>query len=143
MSAYRLLSPTAAAEWSAYHAIRRQVLFEARGRFGVYDETHPDERAFGNHPKLLLFEGEPVGVVRIDIVGSRATFRRVAVRSQAQRSGHGRMLLLLAEDFARAQHCHDVDSHVAADAIEFWRKCGFTVVGDCEGSTSILVTRAL
>jgi hypothetical protein len=54
-----------------YHDIRREVLFEARGQFGVYNENHPDDVAAGNHAKLLLHRGHPVGVIRIDVSGTR------------------------------------------------------------------------
>lgn len=126
-SDYSLVSPVEPHEWRAYHDIRRRVLFEARGLFGVYDETRPDERAAGNHPKLLRHRGDAVGVVRIDIVGTVALLRRVAVRSDVQRHGHGRMLLSLAENFARHNGCERLASHVATDAVEFYRKCGFSI----------------
>ena len=37
-----LRAPVSDEEWRTYHAIRRLVLFESRGLFGVYDENHPD-----------------------------------------------------------------------------------------------------
>ena len=102
---YVLVSPVEARDWASYHDIRRRVLFEARGQFGVYDESHPDERAKGHFPKLLLHRDEPVGVVRIDVVGTDAMLRRVAVRGDVQRRGHGRVLMALAEQFARSRQC--------------------------------------
>ena len=126
---YSLVSPVEPDEWRAYHDIRRRVLFEARGLFGVYDENRPDERAAGNHPKLLRHRGDAGGVVRIDVVGTVALLRRVAVRSDVQRHGHGRALLSLAENFARHNGCERLASHVATDAVEFYRKCGFEKVG--------------
>ena len=36
-----------------YHAIRL-ALFENRGRFGVYNENHPDEFEKDNHPLIRL-----------------------------------------------------------------------------------------
>ena len=36
---YDLRRPCNDDEWRAYHAIRREVLFENRGYFGIYDET--------------------------------------------------------------------------------------------------------
>ena len=112
--------------WRAYHDIRRRVLFEARGHSG-YDETHPDETAPGNYPKLLLWLGEPVGVVRIDIKGPTAIFRRVAIRSDVQQRGHGRTMLALAEQFARDNGCVSLTSFVAPDAVGFYERCGFAL----------------
>jgi GNAT superfamily N-acetyltransferase len=128
MTDYELVSPSDAVTWRAFHDIRREVLFEARGQVGVYDDNHPEDRAPGHFPKLLLFRGEPVGVVRVDVDGPTALIRRVAVRSDAQRRGHGRVLLSLVEDFARQNGCRRLASHVAVDAVNFYERCGFTIV---------------
>jgi N-acetylglutamate synthase-like GNAT family acetyltransferase len=124
---YSLVSPVEAHEWRAYHDIRRRVLFEARGLFGVYDENRPDERVVGNHPKLLRHHDDVVGVVRIDVAGTVAMIRRVAIRADVQRHGHGRVLLALVEEFARGQGCERLASRVATDAVGFYRKCGFSI----------------
>jgi GNAT superfamily N-acetyltransferase len=123
---YELRIPSSSEEWQTYHDIRRKVLFENRGQFGVYDEYHPDEHREGNHPLLLLLDGEPIGVIRVDINGNQAIFRRVAVRVDAQGAGHGRVLLTLAESFARAKGCKQIWSNVAPDAVRFYERCGFT-----------------
>ena len=91
----------------------------------MYDENHPDERVPGNHPKLLLYRGDPVGVIRIDIASPRALFRRVAIRADVQRRGHGRVLLSLAEEFAVEQGCRHLAASAAPNAIGFYQKCGF------------------
>jgi len=124
---HQLVTPASEVEWRTYHEIRRRVLFEGRGLVGVYQEDRPDERAPGHYPKLLLYRGEPVGVVRIDVDVSTAICRRVAIRSDAQRLGHGRVLLSLVEQFARDQGCDCVVSSVAPDAVEFYERCGFTI----------------
>ena len=143
-SQYVLRSPASECDWDAYHAIRRAVLFEARGHVGTYDPHHPDDRRPGNHPKLLLFAGEPVGVLRIDIVQPRAIFRRVAVREEAQRRGHGRAMLRLAEDFAREQGCSTIVSFVDPGAVEFYRKCGFaTETPAGQGDASVLMAKVI
>ena len=80
MTEYELVSPADVDAWRAYHDIRREVLFEARGQFGVYNENHPDDRVAGHHAKLLLHRGDPIGVIRIDISGTEAIYRRVAIR---------------------------------------------------------------
>lgn len=143
---YVLVSPMDARDWASYHDIRRRVLFEARGQFGVYDEHHPDERAAGHFPMLLLYRDDPVGVVRIDIVGTEALLRRVAVRSDVQRRGHGRALIALAEQFARSKQCDRLVSRVASDAVDFYRKCGFAMnepATDHSGHHDVLMTKRL
>src|SRR5215510_14502358 len=125
---YELKTPSNAEEWQAYHSIRRKVLFENRGQVGVYDENHPDEHREGNYPLLLVLDGEAIGVIRVDINGNRAIFRRVAIREDLQREGHGRILLILAESFAQEKGCLHIWSDVALDAVGFYERCGHTLV---------------
>jgi GNAT superfamily N-acetyltransferase len=139
MNDYDLIAPVDERTWRAFHDIRREVLFEARGLFGVYDEQHPDDRAEGHYPRALFFRGSPVAAVRIDIDGTTATLRRVAVRTDAQRCGHGRILLKMVEDFARIQGCQILMSHVALDAVGFYEKCGFAL--DATESQSVVMSR--
>lgn len=124
-SRYRLVSPDGSEAWDAYHRIRRIVLFERRGRLGEYDSKHPDEHEPGNYPKLMTVDGRFVGVVRIDIRGELARLRRLAIDEPWQRKGYGRILVALSEAFAREAGARRVESAVAPDAVEFYRKCGF------------------
>jgi GNAT superfamily N-acetyltransferase len=113
-------------EWRAYHVIRREVLFENRGYFGIYDENHPDEFEQDNHPLILVHDGSPVGVIRVDVRDHVAWFRRVAIRADLQRAGHGKILLDLAESFARREGCKEARSNVAVDAVGFYERCGYS-----------------
>jgi GNAT superfamily N-acetyltransferase len=130
MTNYDLVSPSDPGAWAAYHEIRRRVLFEARGRYGVYDRHRPDETAPGHFPRLLLYAADPIGVVRIDVAGSTAILRRVAIRADVQGRGPGRMLIALVEEFAKSNGCHECVTHAAQDAVEFYRKCGFARADD-------------
>jgi GNAT superfamily N-acetyltransferase len=120
-----LREPQTPAEWAAYHDIRRHVLFELRGRGSQYDADHPDEHRADHHPLVLWTDDIAVGVLRVDVDGDVAIFRRVAVRQDLQRHGHGRRLLELAEQFAQRQGCNRIVSHVDADAVGFYERCGF------------------
>jgi GNAT superfamily N-acetyltransferase len=122
---YDLRAPNTPQQWRYYHDIRRQVLWESRGRFGVYDEAHPDEYKPGNFPLLLTLAGEAIGVLRIDIDGTRAIFRRVAIRESWQGQGHGRQLMRMAEGFAKDRGCRHLFSDVDPEAVGFYEKCGF------------------
>jgi GNAT superfamily N-acetyltransferase len=131
-------------EWASYHAIRRRVLFELRGNAGVYDAHHPDEHRPGRHPFLFWVAGAPLGVIRIDVEGSVATFRRVAIREDVQRRGHGRRLLAAAERFAREQGCTHIESHADPGAVQFYERCGFTRAEPARPSdVSILMRKSL
>jgi GNAT superfamily N-acetyltransferase len=120
---HQLQPPQNADDWQSYHSIRRQVLFERRGE--TYDDQHPDEHLPAHHALLLKHDGTGIGVIRVDIEGTTATFRRVAIQEGQQRSGHGRALISLAESFARNNGCNLIYSFVAPDAVGFYEKCGF------------------
>jgi GNAT superfamily N-acetyltransferase len=138
-----LLSPVTNDHWSAYHHIRRTVLFERRGRFGVYDPDHKDETLPNHFPKLLLFDETPIGVVRIDIDGEVARFRRVAITEACQAQGHGRMLLELAEAFALERGALRAEVSVAADAVGFYLRSGYDIPAWPEKAGSVPMTKAL
>jgi GNAT superfamily N-acetyltransferase len=74
-----------------------------------------------------VYEGEPVGVVRIDIDDRVAGLRRVAICTDAQGRGHGRALLTLAQRFARDAGCTRLVSFVAPEAVAFYQTFGFAI----------------
>jgi GNAT superfamily N-acetyltransferase len=123
---HELRAPRDSGEWLAYHAIRRKVLFENRRQSGVYLENHPDELKSGHHPLVMVHSGVIIGVIRVDVSGSVAWFRRVAVREDLQQSGHGRVLLRLAETFAQEKGCNEARSNLALAAVGFYERCGYS-----------------
>jgi GNAT superfamily N-acetyltransferase len=128
-----LVAPVSAGDWAAYHDIRRRVLFEARGRFGVYDPGHPDDRKPANFPMILVQGASYLGVVRIDCAGEVCHLRRVAIDIPHQRQGYGRRLITLAEEFAQKRGAARVESAVAPDATVFYRKCGYSPTSKRQG----------
>jgi len=122
---YELRAPANNDDWRAFHDIRRKVLFENRGKADAYIENHPDDSKPGNHPLVLIYEGDVIGVIRIDISASVAWLRRVAIREDLQQLGHGRVLLRLAEAFSKAKACTEVRSNAAIEAVGFYERCGY------------------
>lgn len=115
-------------QWRAYHDIRRKVLFEARGRSN-YDAAHPDELRPGNHPLLLLADGESIATARLDDEGEElATIRLVAVSTHVQRQGFGRAMMKRLEAFAQRQGIRRLRAHVAPDAVPFYLKIGWEMI---------------
>lgn len=125
MIGYELRAPRTDVEWREFHAIRRKVLFENRGKKETYVENHPDDLKPDNHRLILIYDGVVIGVLRVDVVGTVAWFRRVAIRDDRQRMGHGRVLLRVAEAFAKAEGCHEVRSNAAVEAVGFYERCGY------------------
>ncbi len=106
------------------HAIRRATLF-APGRHKVpvvYDENHPHDLAAGHVPYLLMGDGEPIGVVRLDFDGDVATVRLVAITPALQRQGHGRALDRLVVEEARRRGVRQLRLNAAATAVGFYQK---------------------
>ena len=122
---HALRTPQSDKEWRVFHAIRRKVLFENRGKTERYIENHPDDSKPGNYPLVFLYRGVVIGVIRIDVSGTVAWFRRIAVRDDLQRLGHGRVLLRLGEDFAKAKGCDEIRSNAAVEAVGFYERCGY------------------
>ena len=62
-----------------YDTIRRELLWEARGRTGYNDRNH-DEYLPANHPLLLKLHGRVIGASRVDdLATARAPVRLVAI----------------------------------------------------------------
>ena len=113
-------------DWSAYHAIRRAELFEARGRMGVYDPNHPDERRPNHFPLLLKRGGRGLATTRLDVRDDGiAIVRLVAVVRSEQHKGHGRALAMRTEAFARARGVRKLMVNAAATAVGFYERIGF------------------
>lgn len=126
LNGLRQVSPDNPADWSAYHAIRKAVLWDGRGR-SSYQTNHPDETAEGNYPMLFVVSGKPVGVVRIDLKKDKrqAIFRRVAIAVAEQKKGFGTALMRAAEEFARQRGCEIFVANVAPDAVPFYARLGY------------------
>ncbi|HEX5887740.1 MAG TPA: GNAT family N-acetyltransferase [Pyrinomonadaceae bacterium] len=123
---HELRPPVSDEEWRAFHAIRRKVLFENRGKHESYVEDHPDDSKPGNHPLILLYKGDIIGVLRLDVSETVALLRRVAIREDLQLRGHGRVLVRLTEVFAKAEGCHELRTNAAVEAVGFYERCGYT-----------------
>lgn len=132
----REVNPSNSEGWQAYHMIRREVLWEARGR-NDYQANHPDETADGHHPMVLFVDDSPVGVVRIDLEEKiqEAIFRRVAITTSEQRKGFGRKLMESAEEFALLRGYQKLVANVAPDAILFYVKIGYILDLDPSATT--------
>jgi GNAT superfamily N-acetyltransferase len=102
MKDYSLYPARSPADWTAYHAIRREAIFATLLPGQKYIENDADELKPSNLPHVLTYGGAVVGTVRIDLIdGTRAGLRLIGIRSDLQRRGHGGVLLRLAERAAQ------------------------------------------
>jgi N-acetylglutamate synthase-like GNAT family acetyltransferase len=120
--AYELVNVASESDWRAYHALRREVLWEARGRSN-YNDRHADEHLPAHHPLLLKLDGRPIGTTRLDDLGNgRAAVRLVAIAIDAQGQGHGRALSVLVEDYARRLGINTLFVNAAPEAVGYYQK---------------------
>jgi len=122
---YELRPPQTEEDWQEFHNIRRKVLFENRGKRDSYIQNHPDDFTSGNHPLILVHKSQTTGVCRLDTAGTVIWLRRVAIREDLQRQGHGRVLLRLAELLAVQLGGKEIRSNAAVEAVGFYEKCDY------------------
>ena len=116
-------------DWEAFHRIRRTVLFEARGRYGVYDPDHRDDRHPDNHPLLFMEDGEPRGTARVDFLGhGRAGVRLVAIDMGNQGRGLGRKMMALVERYSADRNAMVLEVNSAPEAVGFYERLGWIMI---------------
>ncbi|SCX32331.1 putative acetyltransferase [Agrobacterium sp. DSM 25558] len=125
MGSYDLVLVESAADQSAYHRIRRTVLFEARGRFD-YIPDEAEEIKEQNLSLIFKLDGQAIGTVRLDQKSDgRAIVRLVAIAPEFQNRGHGRALMTLLGRLALSLGVNELLVHSAPDAAGFYQKLGF------------------
>jgi GNAT superfamily N-acetyltransferase len=122
---YELKTVETPDDWAAMHAIRREVLFAPERHQTQYDENHADDRAPANTPYLLVLDGKPVGVARLDAHGDFGIIRLVAISKAEQGRGHGRALERLIEEQARNRGIRTLRLNSAPDAVGFYEKASW------------------
>jgi N-acetylglutamate synthase-like GNAT family acetyltransferase len=149
---YELVKVKTESDWREYHALRRHVLWEARGRSG-YDDTRPAEYIAANTPLLLKLNGRPIGTTRLDDLGGhRGVVRLVAIATDLQRQGHGRVLSELVEGYARRLGLNTLFVNAAPDAVGYYEKMGWDnyvwdeteltgIASDCTQMTKALLQK--
>jgi N-acetylglutamate synthase-like GNAT family acetyltransferase len=122
---YELIKVATESDWRGYHALRRHVLWEARGGNG-YDETRPAEHDSANTPLLLKLNGRPIGTTRLDNLGDhKGVVRLVAIAVDIQRQGHGRILSELVDDYALRLGLNTLFVNADPDAVGYYEKMGW------------------
>lgn len=123
---YELVDVRQPEDWAAFHAIRRVELFEAKGRFGVYNDAHPDDYADFARPFLLKHRGQALGTARLDLFDAKtAAVRLVAITAAAQGRGHGRVMEQMIADRARSFGMQILLVNAADTALGFYEKTGW------------------
>src|SRR5258708_34371258 len=123
---HRLRPTESAADWIAYHAIRRESIFALYFTAEAYDEKHPDESRLENLSHVLVYGDAVVGTVRIDLIDRmRAGFRLIGIKAGLQRQGHGTALLGLAEQLVLRRGRREITINATARSLPFYLKHGY------------------
>jgi len=125
-----LRPPRSDEDWAAYHAIRCEAIFALLLPGQRYREDDPDEHLPGRLPHVLAHGDRIIGTVRIDLIdATRAGFRLIGIRSDAQGRGHGTTLLALAEQAARRLGRSEITINAHPRSLGFYLANGY-VHGD-------------
>ena len=127
------------------HDIRRRVCSRPAGSLGSTTKVVQMRRHRATIPNSCCIEAIPIGVVRIDI---DATGDIVAESPFVQMSRDSGMAAIAHTRAAVRAGCGCVRlvSYVAADAVEFYQRCGFTIESESSGASGrepVYVSKAL
>ena len=115
-----------AADWRAYHTIRRDSIFAPLLPGQPYDETNADEFTPENLPHVLVYRDDIVGAVRIDLIDDvQVGLRLIGIRTGLQRQGHGAALLRLAEQIAAGLGRRQVVINAHPTSLRFYLANGY------------------
>jgi len=122
---FALITPTTPDAWTQYHTIRKQELFDAKGRIN-YDPNHPDEHRAGNVPLLFIADGIGIGTARLDTRSiDTGVVRLVSITRAEQGKGYGRILMDRLETLARKKEFSKLFLNAAPEAIGFYERLGY------------------
>jgi len=124
---YELVSALAnTSDWETYHRLRREELFDAKGRGGIYDANRAEEKLPNHFPLLLKFENRGIGTTRLDVRSDRtAVIRLVAIAKNEQGKGHGLELAKRVEQVAREKGTNRLLVNAAPEAVGYYEKLGY------------------
>jgi len=116
-------------ELATHHVLRRQVFVDEQGLFQDDRDAHDDDPATVH--VLGFIDGMPAGTVRLYPI-DRALWKgdRLAVQPAARRAGLGAPLVRYAVSTAACLGGRRMDAHVQLDNVSFFRRLGWTIVGD-------------
>jgi GNAT superfamily N-acetyltransferase len=119
-------APQTAKEWEDYYDLRYRVLREPLGQPLGSERNEGDET--GIH--FALYEdGILKAIGRLDESGEKiAQVRFVAVETEQQGSGYGRMIMVATEEVARRRGDLKMILHARDYAVDFYLKLGYTLI---------------
>lgn len=119
-------APETVKEWEEYYDLRYRVLREPLGQPRGSERNEGDETGihFG-----LYENGVLKAIARLDESGEKvAQVRFVAVETDQQGSGFGRMIMVATEEEAKRRGDTKMILHARDYAVDFYLKLGYTLI---------------
>jgi predicted GNAT family N-acyltransferase len=126
-----LQSPRSPSEWDAYFDLRWRILRQPWGQPRGSERDSEDDSAF--HLLLMDAAGKALACGRLQLTAlCEAPLRYMAVDQHARGCGYGGRILEALEAEARGRGAPKIVLNARDNAVEFYRKCGYDVIGDAE-----------
>ncbi|ART80402.1 bifunctional GNAT family N-acetyltransferase/hotdog fold thioesterase [Oceanisphaera avium] len=125
---YRVVTPQTKAELEAYYYLRWQLLRKPWQQPLGSERDEFDE--YAHHRMMVNNQGKLVAVGRLYVSGDEAQIRFMAVAAQSRSHGLGTRMVQALEQVARQQGARRLVMNAREEAVSFYTRCGFTVVGE-------------
>ncbi len=121
-----LQEPRSTTEWEAYYDLRHRILREPWGQ-AKGSEVDPSDTGSTNR-MIVSDEGRTVAVGRLHLNSpTEAQVRYMAVDTESQGMGLGRMMMNELEQVARMMGAQELMLEARENALDFYRRLGYAV----------------
>ncbi|KAI1299656.1 putative acetyltransferase [Halotydeus destructor] len=126
---FQIRCPAGERDWQQYYDLRYQVLFQPYGC--DYNEKWLKQADRWDTVHLGLFDdnNQLIGVGMLNPEKLVARVRFVGIQADYQRQGFGKVLMEQLEKEAIKRHFDKVVLDAKEDAVDFYRKIGYRVIG--------------
>ena len=121
-------APKTEKEWEAYYDLRYEVLRKPLGKPIGSERNEGD--ALGIH--FALFDNDAIrAIARLDSIDKNTCqVRFVAVSSEMQGKGYGKLIMLRVEAEGRKEGYSKLILHARDYAVEFYKKLDYKLIGE-------------
>ena len=124
----KIISPSSKEEFEKYYQLRWEVL---RAPWGKPKGSEKDDIENSSTHALMLNENNTaVAVCRLNSTDNKhiGQVRFMGVSSAAQGKGYGAKIIHYIEQVGSKQGMNKIILHARENAVEFYKRCGYTVV---------------
>ncbi|MBO1520505.1 bifunctional GNAT family N-acetyltransferase/hotdog fold thioesterase [Oceanisphaera pacifica] len=125
---YRVVTPQTDAELKSYYHLRWQLLRKPWQQPEGSERDEFDE--YAHHRMMVDSSNKLVAVGRLYMSGDEAQIRFMAVVPECRDLGLGTRMVQALEQVARQQSARRLVMNAREEAVAFYSRCGFTVVGE-------------